>query len=826
MKNRKNRTISTIVLILLLAAAGMMLTATSASAQTASSSLPTNAYIVASPNPAGVGQQVALEMWLVQFNPIAATYMGGHWQDYTVLITAPDGKTQTLGPFTADDASFAHTLFTPTQIGNYTIKFIFPGQHVVGPGPFGGTIDAYYGASSFTITLTVQQQPVEPTPQTALPTGYWQNPINSQNQLWYTISGNWLAACGSQGGPSNAFRNDLGNFNPYTTAPNSAHIVWANPLMFGGLIGGEFGGSATSHYYTGKSYEQPFTPPVVINGVLYYNTPVTPKIGFCAVDLRTGKTLWTQNNTVGITNGQVLNFLSPNQEGGIPYLWYMGGSTYYMYDANTGNLAATVTNGVSVGFNGAANCVEGPNGELLAYVLGNNCLAMWNSTLCMIPPSGLLINAWTWRPSGTYAWSAGVQWNVTETTYPGESIWEIGSGVVLATTGSIIFSQNWQMEIGYDANTGAQLWVQNRTTPTGNTAYGLMGTIGDDIYTEYNTQTMTWTGYNIHTGQKAWGPSTPDTNPWGSIADNSGLFAQVAYGTLYGQAVDGIHALNNTNGQTLWDFYGDNSGANFPGMNTYPFETNGLYTVADGKVIAATGDSHGVPQFRGANLYVINAFTGQQVWKINGYYQCIMPVADGYLLAFNNYDNQLYCFGTGASKTTVTATPGVNGGVTIQGTVTDISAGASQQAVATNFPNGLPCISDEGMTPFMEAVYMQQPMPTNAIGVPLTLYVSDSTGAVVATIPTQSDITGHYAASWTPTSTGIYTVTASFSGTNSYFASVSETSLAVGGTSSGAAAGVTGLSTNSLGMYIIIATVVIVIAIAVAVLVLRKRPKT
>ena len=83
----------------------------------------------------------------------------------------------------------------------------------------------------------------------------------------------------------------------------------------------------------------------------------------------------------------------------------------------------------------------------------------------------------------------------------------------------------------------------------------------------------------------------------------------------------------------------------------------------------------------------------------------------------------------GPSKTTVTA-PNIgvttSTPITITGTVTDISAGSQQDAVAANFPNGLPCVSDASMTQFMEAVYMQQPMPTNITGVPVTLYVLDS----------------------------------------------------------------------------------------------------
>ena len=51
--------------------------------------------------------------------------------------------------------------------------------------------------------------------------------------------------------------------------PNSAHILWTSPLTFGGLAGGQYGGLA---YYQGASYEQFFQPPVIMNGILYYNT--------------------------------------------------------------------------------------------------------------------------------------------------------------------------------------------------------------------------------------------------------------------------------------------------------------------------------------------------------------------------------------------------------------------------------------------------------------------------------------------------------------------------------------------------------------------------
>ena len=89
------------------------------------------------------------------------------------------------------------------------------------------------------------------------------------NSNWNTISGNWLG--------TEAFTNGgLGyncstNFNPYTTAPNSAQILWTKPVGFGGLIGGEYGGTASSNFYSTGQYEAYFKA-VIMNGILYYTS--------------------------------------------------------------------------------------------------------------------------------------------------------------------------------------------------------------------------------------------------------------------------------------------------------------------------------------------------------------------------------------------------------------------------------------------------------------------------------------------------------------------------------------------------------------------------
>ena len=105
----------------------------------------------------------------------------------------------------------------------------------------------------------------------------------------------------------------------------------------------------------------------------------------------------------------------------------------------------------------------------------------------------------------------------------------------------------------------------------------------------------------------------------------------------------------------------------------------------------------------------------------------------------------------------------------IRGTVTDISAGSQQEAIALSFPNGLPCISDASMSPLMESVYMQQPMPTNLTGVPVTISVLDSNGNTRPIGTATSNIYGTYSLTWTPDIAGTYTVIANFEGTQSYY---------------------------------------------------------
>ena len=196
--------------------------------------IPTFAYVAANPNPAGVGQTVNIGFWLDQPTPNAAAQYGPRWGNFTIKVTDPVGNTVSLGPYTADDTGGTHTNYVPAKVGNYTIVFSFPGQVLSNVNPIPGSavnpfVGDYYEPSTATTTLMVQQSSVPTIPETPLPTNYWSRPIISVNDNWYSISGNWLGLGVSTFANTGEY-NATGNYNPYTDAPTTAHMIWTSQL--------------------------------------------------------------------------------------------------------------------------------------------------------------------------------------------------------------------------------------------------------------------------------------------------------------------------------------------------------------------------------------------------------------------------------------------------------------------------------------------------------------------------------------------------------------------------------------------------------------------
>jgi len=870
--------LTAIALILTMTIAVTLVALPATNAHTPPLSIPTWAYLSVEPNPVGVGQVAYVNFWLDKAPPTANAQYGDRWQGFKVTVTKPDGTKADLplGSHTTSDAvGGSYATYTPTQIGTYTFQFSYPGQTLTAGilNPSGSITnptfigDYFEPSTSKAVTLTVQQEVIQYFPSTPLPTGYWQRPINSENLDWYTLGGNWLGLW--QQGNGGSSYNASGNFNPYTTAPNSAHIVWTKPLAPGGLIGGEFGGNEYgSSYYQTPQYECKFRG-IIINGVLYYRSvpgSVADAMGWVAVDLRTGQTIWTKNTTASMLCGQTLSYVSPNQFGGLAYLWSTEttvapntGTTFGMYDAMTGNWILNIVNGTSV------RLVEADDGSLLGYYVNSTdrTLNMWNSTRCILvgqAPQYYGIStaeSWMWRPplGASIPFAYGKQWSVPLATNisgvtidPLLSINTLSSDVILMTSiPALVGGYSWQpgskIIAGYSAKNGQLLWGPINQTETPWCRVTLSPAM-QGMWFEFTHETMTWSAYNLTTGQKLWGPTEPYPNAWGYYVCYPPI---LAYGRLYASDFGGyLHAYDAATGKRLWSFSTGTSGYETP-YGDYPLLH--IECVADGKVYITGGHTYSPPLFRGSDLWCINATSGEVIWHIANFVsanQATGVIADGYLINENAYDNQIYAYGRGQTTTTVSApqtTLPSDTSVLITGTVTDQSPGQTCLGIPAA---GTPAISDDSMTAWMEYLYMQQPKPTNATGVRVHLTAFDPNGNSQDIGTTITDTNGKYGITWNPPIEGTYHITATFEGSESYYSSEDTTYFAVGSAAASpvptatptptAAPTVTPVPTASpspapqpeagpsTDMYIIAAAAVIIIAVvAVAALVLRKR---
>jgi hypothetical protein len=291
-----------------------------------------------------------------------------------------------------------------------------------------------------------------------------------------------------------------------------------------------------------------------------------------------------------------------------------------------------------------------------------------------------------------------------------------------------------------------------------------------------------------------------------------------------------IYAINMQTGAIIWQT--DTNALSGPAGSDTPYGVWPLWqfgnpgAIADGMLFLGQGHEYSPPLFRGADLIAVNLTNGQLVWEDMAFdVDGGTAISDGVLVAVSAYDNQIYAYGTGPTAITVDApSTGVttSAPVTIRGTLTDISAGSKQEAVAANFPNGLPCVSDASMTQWMEYVYQQQPCPTNVTGVPVTLSVLDSNGNYRQIGTTTTNSMGTFGFTWTPDISGDYTVIANFAGTQSYYGSSADTYFYASAPAP-TASPYPVVNLPPTEMYFTISTVAIIIAIAiVGLLILRK----
>ena len=814
MKTQKNKSkISAITLVLLLTISAILVALPSVSAHDPPWDIPSWTFASCVPNPTAVGQQVVIVFWSNYIPPTATGAYGDRWY-FTIEVTKPDGSKENLGPIMSDPVGGAYTIYNPDQVGTYTIVATML-EHIISYDPYppfpGPPFrqpeyenDTFFSSSSDPITLTVQQDPIEAWPEVPIPTEYWTRPINSANREWYQLAGNWLAGAAQNVGPTSNFG--------YGLAPESAHIMWATPMWAGGIMDERFGntGYQTSHY-EGIG----FSPPIIINGKIFYNVQSQPRRGWRVLDLNTGEQLWFHNTTGPVTGigsgfassgaivgerlafGQIYNYESPNQHGGMPYLWSTNGpepNTWMLFDAETGSYMCSIANVSSSG-----TAVYGKDGSILRYRINNGRLTCWNTSTAILQAMydpdiiGTRTNAyWMWRPIQNYTFDGnnGFSLNVSIPDVSG-SIRAVREGefIIGGTSGNnqegepLELGNIWalSLEPGHE---GELLWNITYTPP-----YNAMPDTGyvsryagvggptvvpeDGVFLFDEKLKRQRFGYDLATGELLWGPT-------GSEAQMNyyGMSDFIYQSKIFSYGYSGeLIAYDIKTGEIEWAYNATNVGFESPYGN-FPLS---LACIADGKIYMYSSEhSPTQPLWRGSYLRCIDAETGDELWKVLHWGS--VRLADGYLVGLNYYDNQIYCYGKGPSATTVeaplSAVP-LGSSVMIRGTVTDISSGTKQHELASRFPNGVPAIADDDMQAWMEYIYAKQAMPLGAKGVTMNLWAIDSNGNFQDIGQVTSDLSGAFGKSWVPPVPGEYYITASFDGSESYYSSSDTTYFVV-----------------------------------------------
>ena len=164
----KNKTMAILIIsIIMISMSAAIVLSPPVNAHTPPWTIISYAYVVAAPNPIGVGQTTAINLW-IDTPMVGATVSNDiRRHDYTLTITKPNGDVETKHwDVITDTTSVQYLQYTPDQVGNYTLKFVYPDQEYIWSGQYQG--DIIKGANR-TITMTVQEDPI--------PAANWQLPF-------------------------------------------------------------------------------------------------------------------------------------------------------------------------------------------------------------------------------------------------------------------------------------------------------------------------------------------------------------------------------------------------------------------------------------------------------------------------------------------------------------------------------------------------------------------------------------------------------------------------------------------------------------------------
>jgi hypothetical protein len=778
MMNLKSKSMTTLIAVLLtLTIAVPFFALPTANAQSTRITYP---LIEALPNPVGVNQNVLINYGLINYLNTAAD----GW-NLTVIITRPDGTTETFDDLMTWSTGNAGFYWVPTEVGTYYLQTVFEEttyRNVI-----------YLASESEELPLVVQEDPVPTYPAQPLPGEYWTRPIDSQLRSWYTLAASWLTE-----------PNDL--VVEYNQGPESAHILWARPIggEQGGIVGGSYAGSGDHAMGTGDAYEGKWGTRLIVNGILYYNEYSVQgnTESLVAIDLHTGEVLW--RNKLGgqlPSFGQILYWDCRNYRGAFSYVVVqIGGgffrstapTTWMFYEPLTGDWVFNMTNIPS------GTTYRDDIGSLVKYTLSGGRLTQWNSSYAVVAGRTGMSESWGSAVSGrsidvSTQTNGGYDINVTAPSVTGSiiNVWpgkKIVGGSVSQTGGVTLWGVS--LEPGYE---GVLLFNEHTDAPSewieGNISMsGMQGGwvgVSEEAGAIWGNLNRVHYVYSFETGKFLFA-TEPQKFP-DAWDDSPGSSHNIYNGMLISASVSGVvYAYDLTgNGKPAWTY-----NATDPYHESYISNNWWLMSVffTDGKCYIGSMEHSALdPKPRGAPFICLNATDGTEIWRANGLFRQTRwggraIIGDSIIATMDTYDQRVYAIGKGPSTMTVTApdtavpfdTP-----LIVRGTVTDVSPGATTDEMKLRFPNGVPAMSDASMSDWMLYVYKQFAQPAGATGVAVSIDAMDPNGNYVHLGDATSDSSGMFSCPVTPEVPGYYTVYATFGGSAAYYASYAETSFVV-----------------------------------------------
>ncbi|MCL2134406.1 MAG: PQQ-binding-like beta-propeller repeat protein [Candidatus Bathyarchaeota archaeon] len=809
------------------------------------------AFLSVSPSPIGVGQQALVNLWIT-FPSGEGKYMTG----YKVVITDPDGSTQTVNLKSYVASGTCWFSYTPLKVGNYTLKFYFAGEFFpegyytngkhseTRTGDFRSAIynPAVYcsPAESREVTLIVQEDLVWGVWQNTPSNDYWTHPVEPNNRNSWDALGHYpWGQANVVGVSSNAWTDNY--YGPYIPAVTTPHIVWKRQSNVAGLIGGEG--------FTFSTLSSPGTPNVIYMGRAYQtrNELIDGVPTSCAVcyDLRTGELYYARPIAQGGITPTHISYFDPNESSIVPgavadvaltpELSTISGGRLYKVNPTTGAITANISISTVIGTgNGSNNEIAFRDGYYYSFQ-GLESI-MDNPAPDVSFASAYVGNLIKWSSQGTSTnFTSRIESNVSMTL---PRSYRTAYGV--SDYGNVLAAVDWDSMIsvqqhrfiyggyyGYrlealDLETGKILWEYQSSKDEMSSAYRPTNVWVRDGKYMAQMELGSIKAWDLKNGKELWTYKVDDW-PWGIFW----MYDEAAYQDLiYAVGYTGIHAINQTTGELAWQHWDPAP----PFETPYVTEGESSYTVQDIRVIGGllyvSNNEHtpSQPPQRGWGMMCLDAITGEVQWKLSGTRMQAGAAAYGYLTAASNYDGTMYVLGKSPSKTSLSGPQiGISKGnsVVLTGSVLD----QAPASLALD-PAGIACVSDESMDTWMDYKYLQMPIGgfynnETIVGVPVSIDAMNQNGEWIHVGETYTDTTGSFSYVWIPDDANPYYVTATFAGSNAYGSSWASTTI---GVSAAPEVVDNTVTIPPIGLYIAISTVIIVVAVLlIGILLLLKK---